>query len=46
VAAVDNAGNIGLLSSEKSAMTAAATTSTGNVYDDFQASTYKLTDGQ
>ncbi|MGB7675355.1 MAG: family 16 glycoside hydrolase, partial [Nitrososphaeraceae archaeon] len=46
VAAVDNAGNIGLLSSEKSAVTAAATTSTGNVYDDFQASTYKLTDGQ
>ena len=46
MAAVDNAGNIGLLSSEKSAMTAAATTATGNVYDDFQASTYKLTDGQ
>ena len=43
---MDNAGNIGLLSSEKSAVTAAATTGTGNVYDDFQASTYKLTDGQ
>ena len=46
VAAKDNAGNIGLLSSEKSAMTAAATTGTGNVYDDFEGATYKLTDGQ
>jgi predicted phage tail protein len=45
VAAVDNAGNIGALSTEKSASTA-GTTSTGNVYDDFQGGTYKLTDGQ
>ena len=45
VAAVDNAGNIGPLSSEKSATTG-GTPSTGNVYDDFQGGTYKLTDGQ
>ena len=45
VSAVDNAGNIGALSTEKSASTA-GTTSTGNVYDDFQGGTYKLTDGQ
>ena len=45
VAAVDNAGNIGPLSSEKSAATA-GTSSPGNVYDDFQGGTYKLTDGQ
>ena len=45
VAAVDNAGNIGPLSSEKSAATA-GTNSPGNVYDDFQGGTYKLTDGQ
>jgi hypothetical protein len=43
---VDNAGNIGALSTEKSATTAATTTGTGNVYDDFQGGTYKLTDGQ
>ena len=42
---MDNAGNIGLLSSEKSSYDC-VTTATGNVYDDFQASTYKLTDGQ
>ena len=46
VAAVDNTGNIGALSTEKSATTAATTSSTGNVYDDFQGGTYKLTDGQ
>jgi fibronectin type 3 domain-containing protein len=46
VAAVDNAGNIGSVSSEKSAATAGTTTSSGNVYDDFQGGTYKLTDGQ
>ena len=45
VAAVDNAGNIGLLSAERSATTG-GTPSTGNVYDDFQGGTYKLTDGQ
>ena len=45
VAAVDNAGNIGPLSAEKSAATG-GTTSTGNVYDDFEGATYKLTDGQ
>jgi chitodextrinase len=45
VAAKDNAGNIGPLSAESSATTGGST-STGNVYDDFQASTYKLTDGQ
>ena len=46
VAAVDNAGNIGALSTEKSASTAGTTSGTGNVYDDFQGGTYKLTDGQ
>jgi chitodextrinase len=45
VAAKDNAGNIGPLSADSSATTGGST-STGNVYDDFQASTYKLTDGQ
>ncbi len=50
---MDNAGNIGPLSSQVSKTTAASggttpspPTSTGNVYDDFQASTYKLIDGQ
>lgn len=39
---MDNAGNIGSVSSEKSAATAGTTTSSGNVYDDFQDGTYKL----
>jgi hypothetical protein len=43
---VDNVGNIGALSTEKSASTAGTTSGTGNVYDDFQGGTYKLTDGQ
>jgi hypothetical protein len=44
VAAVDNAGNIGPLSSERSGTTGSS--STGNVYDDFEGATYKLSGGQ
>ena len=43
VAAKDDAGNIGPLSSEKSTTTSS---SSSNVYDDFEGATYKLAAGQ
>jgi hypothetical protein len=42
---VDNAGNIGALSSEKSGTTS-PNSGSGNVYDDFEGSTYKIGEGQ
>ena len=44
VAAVDNSGNIGARSSEKSATTSA--NQNPNLYDDFESGTYILSDGQ
>jgi len=44
VAAVDNSGNIGARSSEKSATTSAS--QNPNLYDDFESGTYILSDGQ
>jgi hypothetical protein len=44
VAAVDDAGNIGPLSSEKSGTTSGSSSS--NMYDDFEGGTYSISDGQ